>query len=411
MSEAVFRGHVEENLLHFGRLLRAVGLPIGSGQILDAVRAVEAVGVTRRDGVYWALAACFVRRREELAIFDEAFLLYFREPPDHKVDYFADFIAKSSIPRSSRKPQRSRRLQEARDRAGAAQADEAKKERIEFDVTMAASAAETFRTRDFEKMSVNEVRDAEAAIRKLLLATAKDRVKTRRLRAEEHGTKVDLRRTLRAMLRDGGDALPLRWRGPKTQPPPVIALCDVSGSMERYSRIVLHFLHALTRQRRRVSSFTFGTRLTNVTRRLRERDVDEALASIGNDVTDWAGGTRIGESLRVFNKVWSRRVLAQKGAVVLLITDGLERGDQAELRREIERLHKSCGRLVWLNPLLRYEGFEPLAAGVRTILANVDEFRPVHDLQSLEQLADVLAKAEPRGGASNPVRARRGPSP
>ena len=351
-----------------------------------------------------------MRRREELAVFDEAFLLYFREPPDHKVDYFADFIAKSSIPRPDRTPMRSRRVKEALERP-AAHADTPKNERIEFDVTMAASSAETLRTRDFEKMSVAEVRDAEAAIRKLLLATAKDSVKTRRLEAQSRGMRIDLRRTLRATLREGRDALPLRWRGPKTQPPPIIALCDVSGSMERYSRIVLHFLHALTRQRRRVSSFTFGTRLTNVTRRLRERDVDEALGSIGNDVTDWAGGTRIGESLRVFNKAWSRRVLGQKGAVVLLITDGLERGDQAELRREIERLHKSCGRLVWLNPLLRFDGFEPRAAGVKTILAHVDELRPVHDLRSLDQLADALAQPTPRVRASDPVTARHAPSP
>lgn len=391
MTEAVFRGHVEENLLHFGRVLRAAGLPVGTGQILDAVRAVEAVGVETRAGVYWALAACFVRRREELVVFDEAFQLYFREPPDHKVDYFADFIAKSSIPRSARAPLRSRRVKEALERPETGFADRPKTERVEFDVTMAASSAETLRTRDFEKMTADEVVRAHEAIRRLLLASAKETVKIRRLRPEAHGTRIDLRRTLRATLREGHHSIPLRWRGQKTQPPPIVALCDVSGSMERYSRIVLHFLHALTRQRRHVSSFTFGTRLTNVTRRLRERDVDEALGSVGTDVTDWAGGTRIGESLRVFNKVWSRRVLAQRGAIVLLITDGLERGDQAELRREIERLHKSCGRLVWLNPLLRFDGFEPRAAGVKTILAHVDEFRPVHHLESLEQLAAALA--------------------
>jgi uncharacterized protein with von Willebrand factor type A (vWA) domain len=293
-------------------------------------------------------------------------------------------IADSKIPRRTAPGRRSRRIDEAFQPQAKSTPNQ---ERTEFDLTMTASEVETFRTRDFEKMSANEVRAAEAAIKRMLLAPSK-RVKVRRT-VPGAGRRLDLRRMLRASLKT--DAIPLRFRGPKEIDPPLVALCDVSGSMERYSRMVLHFLHALTRHRGRVSSFVFGTRLTNITRRLRARDVDEALGAIGTDVTDWAGGTRIGDSLRVFNKVWSRRVLGPRGTTVLLITDGLERGDLATLEREIARLHRSCGRLIWLNPLLRYSEFEPLARGVRVILSQVDEFRPVHHLESLEQLAIALS--------------------
>lgn len=392
-ERARFHGHLGKNLLYFGRALRAAGLPIGSGQIVDATQAVEAVGVESRDVVYWALAACFVRRREELAVYDEAFTLFFRDPFAMSQALGA-LLSRTSIPDPSQKKaaRGSRRVAEAmaRARPNEAPTAERKEKRLELDVTMTASTAESLRTRDFEKMSAEEVREARAAIARMALP--RWTVKTRRLVPDARGARFDVRRTLQATLRAGGAAIPLRFRGLRERPPPLVAICDVSGSMERYSRMVLHFLHALTRSRPRVASFVFGTRLTNVTRALRERDVDEALGAVGREVTDWAGGTRIGESVRAFNKQWSRRVLGQ-GAIVLLITDGLERGDSALLAREIERLHKSCRRLVWLNPLLRYEGFEPRAAGVKAMLAHVDELRTVHHLDSLEDLARALGAA------------------
>lgn len=384
-------GQLEGNLLQFGRVLRAAGLPIGTGQILDAMRAVDAVGVETREGIYWALAACFVKRREELTTFDEAFTLFFRDHADQG-HYLRAMVDASQIPRSARpRDLGSRRVRDAMARRGAEPAAPTKaQERLDFDVTMAASTAETLRTRDFEKMSADEVRAAHEAIRRMSLHSTERTERTRRLGPDPRGLRFDLRRTLRATLREGRDSIPLRFRGYRTRPPAIVALCDVSGSMERYSRMVLHFLHALTRSRPRVSSFVFGTRLTNVTRWLRERDVDQALAAVGREVSDWAGGTRIGESLRVFNRVWSRRVLAHGAATVLLVTDGLERGDAELLRVEAERLHKSCRRLIWLNPLLRYEAFEPRAAGVRALVEHVDDFRAVHHLASLDQLAAVL---------------------
>jgi hypothetical protein len=226
-------------------------------------------------------------------------------------------------------------------------------------------------------------------------------VRTRRLAPHRHGHLIDIRRTLRASLKGGGDFIDLRFIGPKTKAPPLVALLDISGSMSQYSRIFLHFLHALTDARRRVSTFLFGTRLTNVTRSLRERDPDDALAACSASVPDWSGGTRIASSLRGFNKLWARRVLTQ-GAVVLLITDGLERDADDTLAFEIDRLHRSCRRLVWLNPLLRFEGFEARARGIRAMLPHVDEFRPIHNLESM---AGLVAALEHGGGRSGDPKA------
>ncbi len=196
---------------------------------------------------------------------------------------------------------------------------------------------------------------------------------------------------MRAALRSGHDVIPLKWKKRRRRHPPLVILCDISGSMSRYSRMLLHFLHAVTNDRDRVHSFLFGTRLTNVTRYLRYKDVDVAVEKVAANVVDWSGGTRIGACLRDFNGAWSRRVLGQ-GAVVLLISDGLDRDNAQGLEREVERLHKSCRRLIWLNPLLRYEGYEPRSLGARAIMPHVDEFRPVHNLNSLAQLSDVLSR-------------------
>jgi uncharacterized protein with von Willebrand factor type A (vWA) domain len=254
-------------------------------------------------------------------------------------------------------------------------------------------------------MSAGELREAEAAVAAMRLGVRE--VPTRRLRPDPRGERVDPRATLRAALRAGRDSIPLRWRSAAARPPAVVALCDVSGSMSRYSRMLLRFLHALARDRPAVHAFTFGTRLTNVSRFLRHRDPDQALAAVGRAVPDWEGGTRIGASLREFNLRWSRRLLGQ-GAVVLLVTDGLDREEARGIAEEAERLRRSCRRLLWLNPLLRFRGFEPRAAGVRAMLPHVDEFRPVHDLRSLAQLAEALSGGGPgRRGGDPPQRGPR----
>jgi uncharacterized protein with von Willebrand factor type A (vWA) domain len=254
-------------------------------------------------------------------------------------------------------------------------------------MVMTFSDVEMLRDKDFEQMTADELRRCRSIIARMQLDLAK--VATRRFRPDPRGQRIDLRRTLRDSVRGNAAVIPLARRARRRRPPPLVVLCDISGSMERYSRMFLQFLHTLTNARHRVHSFLFGTRLTNVTFALRQRDADRAFDNVGHEVKDWAGGTRIGACLRQFNREWSRRVLGQ-GAVVLLVSDGLDRDPSTNLAFEADRLHRSCRRLVWLNPLLRYDGFEPLATGIRTLLPHVDDFRPVHDLRSLEQLVEAL---------------------
>jgi uncharacterized protein with von Willebrand factor type A (vWA) domain len=290
----------------------------------------------------------------------------------------------------------SRRVAEAMAETAAATQDSGEAE-TEFDASLTWSQGETLRDKDFEQMSSAEIYEARAAIARMRLPIMD--VPTRRWRPDPAGARADMRASLRAAMRSGGDIIPLRKRKQQRRHPPLVILCDISGSMEVYSRLFLHFMHAITNDRDRVHTFLFGTRLTNITRYLRHRDVDLALDRVSGAVQDWAGGTRIGQCLHDFNRDWSRRVLGQ-GAVVLLISDGLDRDAGAGLGVEMQRLHKSCRRLIWLNPLLRYDAFEPRSLGVRAIMPHVDEFRPVHNLDSLQNLTDALGRQGGRPMAS-----------
>lgn len=385
-------GKLVDNIMHFGRALRAAGLPVGPGKVIDAIKAVEVGGITNRRDFYWILHAVFVNRRDQREIFDQAFHVFWRNP--QILERMLQVILpefRADVPDDKRE-EISRRVAEALQPPKApreTEGHEPDEENIEFDAAMTWSDREILRAMDFEKMSAEEVARAKVAVRTMRLPIME--VPTRRFRASEHGRKVDLRRTLRATMRSGGDEIPLQMKKRRMRHPPLVALCDISGSMSRYSRMLLHFMHAITSDRDRVHTFLFGTRLTNVTRYLRSRDVDDALAKVGANVDDWSGGTRIGHCLHEFNRYWGRRVLTQ-GAVVLLITDGLDREAGAGLTDEMERLHKSCRRLIWLNPLLRFDGFAPKSLGVRAILPHVDDFRTVHSLDSLEQLADAIGR-------------------
>jgi uncharacterized protein with von Willebrand factor type A (vWA) domain len=265
---------------------------------------------------------------------------------------------------------------------------ESERQRAAIDAVMTWSPRELFATRDFDEMSNDEIAEAKRIVARMRLPFGL--VRTRRTRSDARGARVDVRATFRASVRSGGQLIPLRFCAPRYRPPPLCVLCDISGSMDRYSRMLLVFVQALASDRDRVSCFVFGTRLTNVTRHLRHRDVDVALAAIGTAAGDWGGGTRIGHCLAEFNLRWSRRVLGQ-GAVVLLVTDGLDRDDARGIDEQMERLHKSCRYLVWLNPLLRFSSFEARTAGARAIAPHVDEHRPVHDLKSLGELARALS--------------------
>jgi uncharacterized protein with von Willebrand factor type A (vWA) domain len=271
----------------------------------------------------------------------------------------------------------------------------------QVDAALTVSEQERLQTMDFEAMSAGEIAEAKAEIRKLILPL--DLRPTRRLRPDPLGPKVDLRRTIRENRRQGGEILLISRSRRVTRPPPLVVLCDISGSMARYAQILLHFLHAVTNDRDRVSVFLFGTRLTNITRQLRHRDPEVAFQMVAHVVPDWSGGTRIGEALERFNRDWSRRVLGQ-GAVVLLITDGLDRDGARHLSENMDRLHRSCTRLIWLNPLLRWAGFQPKSQGIRAMLPYVDEFRPVHNLASLRELVDLLSRPAPLRRADEPWR-------
>jgi uncharacterized protein with von Willebrand factor type A (vWA) domain len=258
----------------------------------------------------------------------------------------------------------------------------------QHDMTFTVSERERLAEMDFEAMSAAEIAAAKQEIRRLTLPL--DERRTRRFRPDPFGPVADLRATVRQSLRTGGEILDLARRRRITRPPPLVVLCDISGSMARYAQIMLHFLHAVANERDRVHTFLFGTRLTNVTRQLKHRDPEVAFEMISHIVPDWSGGTRIGESLDLFNRLWGRRVLGQ-GAVVLLITDGLDREGARGIAEATGRLRGSCRRLIWLNPLLRFAGFQPKSQGIRAMLPHVDDFRPVHNLNSLRELVATLS--------------------
>jgi uncharacterized protein with von Willebrand factor type A (vWA) domain len=385
-------GKLATNIVHFARTLRTAGLRVGPGQVLRAIEAVEAAGLRKRDDFYWTLHSVFVNRRDQREIFDQAFHVYWRNP--RLLEKMMEMLLPQvGVPtEQDDRKQLSRRLQEAlQPGRGEAPPDEGEPPEVEVEATFTVSDREILQHRDFEQMSQAEIDDALRAIARMRLPVPERR--TRRFRPARRGPRVDFRASLRRALRPEG-LTELRRREPRRRPPPLVVLCDISGSMARYTRMFLHFMHTITNDRDRVFCFTFGTRLTNVTRSLRYRDVDIALAKASAQVEDWSGGTRIGQSLHEFNNKWSRRVLGQ-GAVVVLITDGLDREGGDGLAAEMERLHKSCSRLVWLNPLLRYGAYEPKSQGNKAMLPHVDEFRPVHNLESLAGLIAALGAVTP----------------
>jgi hypothetical protein len=387
MAQVHEQGRLAENILYFARALRAAGIPVGSGAVLDALEAISVARVGDREDFYWMLHAVFVKRHEHTILFDQAFRIFFR-----KRGYIEKLIASMlpEVAKTAPKPPApgAQRVQQAL--LGGLNAREDKPE-VEIDARLTVSDREVLQKKDFAQMSAAEIAAAKQAIARLALPL--DMVRTRRMAPSRRGHLIDIRRTLRASMKAGGALIDLKYLGPREKEPPIVALLDISGSMSQYTRLFLHFLHSITDARKRVTTFLFGTRLTNVTRAIRARDPDEALAACSAHVVDWSGGTRIASSLREFNKSWSRRVLTQ-GAVVLLISDGLERDADDTLSFEMDRLHRSCRRLIWLNPLLRFEGFEARAKGVRTMLSHVDELRPIHNLESMAGLVRALSGAQ-----------------
>jgi uncharacterized protein len=370
------------NVMQFARILRRAGLPIGPGKVITALEALQVIDIGNRDDVFWALHAVLVKRHAHSELFRLAFERFWTLPAPGAGENSMDELAKPHNVEPEVTPQ-PRRLDDA---FGVPSPRGETIPYTEQDTAVSWSAAEHLRAQDFETMSADEWFEAKRLIANLRLPIPE--VTTRRFRGAHSGSRIDMRATMRAMVCSGG-LIDLHHKRPVKRHSPLVVLCDISGSMSAYARMLLHFLHAITNDRDRVHTFLFGTRLTNVSRHMAHRDPDDAVARVSGAVEDWSGGTRIGATLREFNRYWSRRVLGQ-GAMVLLISDGLDRDGGEGLDAEMRRLHHSCRRLIWLNPLLRYEAFEPKSAGIRAMLPHVDDFRPVHNLDSLAALVSAL---------------------
>ena len=378
----LLQGSLAENIMLFARLLRATGMPVGTGSVLNAIRAVSLIGIESQQDLHTVLLCQFVSRRERMPVFDQTFALFWRNPK------LMEKLMGAMLPTlQSDQDQQPliRRLGEALS-SGNTQSSGQDEEQVELQANLSASESEILQSRDFEQMSESELQVAKKMLKHLKLPMKP--IQTRRHQASVSRAHIDMRRTMQNSLRNS-ELIPLQFKRQITRPPAIIVLCDISGSMAQYSRMFLHFMHAMTNNGNRVHSFLFGTRLTNISRYLRNKDVDLALEETAKAVEDWSGGTRIGFCLKQFNQHWSRRMLGQ-GAVVILLTDGLDRGEGPELGKQMERLSKSCRQLVWLNPLLRYKKFEPRAEGVRIMLPYVDVFRSAHNINSLAELPALL---------------------
>ena len=376
-------GQLLHNLILFGRLLRALGMDVNPGRMMDLVQALEHVNLARKSDFFYTARSLLVHDREDLPLFEQAFELFWQAPREKTI---FDELFKFR-PESGKQPPiiTAPPLQEPEPN-GRPQNEDVDDEDVQqvVEVTRTYSTREVLRRKDFGELTQEEVQAVKRFMAQMVWELGLRR--TRRQRSGR-GQRLDLRRSLRRNLRYGGELIEWPSRQFKYKPRPLIVIADISGSMERYTRLLLHFIYSLAKGlAQEVEAFVFSTRLTRITRQLRGREIDRALEEVSREVTDWSGGTRIGDALKTFNFEWGRRVLG-RGAVVLLISDGWDRGDPVLLKKEIGRLQRSCHRLVWLNPLLGSEEYEPLTRGMQASLPYIDDFLPVHNLASLEDLA------------------------
>jgi hypothetical protein len=396
-------GHLADNVVHFARVLRAAGVPVGTDRALLALQALQVAGIASRRDFHAVLASCLIDRAEHRELFEQAFHVFWKDP-DLLGQMMRMLLPEVTSKAGGAPPPEHRRLAEALFQGEQPPAPSAPppEQRLEIDAQLSWSEREQLRKTDFDTMSAAEWIAARRMLQQLEPFLV--RLATRRSRPATRGTRIDLRAALRTAARQGGAFAALPRRERLRRPAPLVALVDISGSVSRYSRMFLHFLHALTNADLRIHAFVFGTRLTPVTRALRARDPDVAVAAVVAAVDDWSGGTRIAACLKTFNVQWARRVLSGS-PTVLLMTDGLEQGDIALLESQVERLAKSCRQLVWLNPLLRYDAFEPKARGIRAMLPHVDRMVAAHNIDSLAGLARLLAQQN-AGRAPSPARGR-----
>jgi len=386
VQQANESGKLADNIMHFARLLRSTGMPVGSDRVLNAIRGVQEIGIGSREEFYWTLFASLVSRQDQRQIFNQAFHIFWRNP--HILEkLLGAMLPTIRVEEQAEQEELSRRLAEAMAENQERLSEQHEDDQLEVDASLTFSSEESLREKDFEKMTALELLQARRAIARFKMTIRE--IPTRRFKPGERGAAIDMRATLRSSLRHEA-IIPLRYKVRRRRHPPLVFICDISGSMSLYSRMFLHFMHAMTNDRDRVHAFVFATRLSNISYQLRQRDVDQALEGVTGTVQDWSGGTRIGSCLKYFNNVWSRRVMGQ-GAVTILVTDGLDRESPEGLDAQMERLAKSSRQLIWLNPLLRYTEFEPRAQGIRVMLPYVDQFRSAHNLNSLDDLVTALS--------------------
>jgi hypothetical protein len=373
--------------LLFGRLLRRLGMDVNAGRMLDLMQALEHIKIGRKNDFYHTARSLLVHRREDLRFFDQAFELFWRKPADEGATLALSELDGQAPLRQP--PNRQKPLFHASITSSPSTGQPEQSESSRPQIVQTYSDVEILRHKDFAEMNLAELKRARELIAELVWQLGERRTRRKQPGA---GTLFDLRRTLRRNLKYGGEVLKWARREPKFKPRPLVVIADISGSMERYTNLLLQFIYSLSSGLDQVEAFVFSTRLTRISKQLHHRDAERALREVASAVTDWAGGTRIGEALKDFNFNWGRRVLG-RGAVVMIISDGWDRGEIPLLRQEMARLSLSSHRLIWLNPLLGHEGYEPLTQGMSTALPYVDDFLPVHNLVSLEQLGKVLARS------------------
>jgi uncharacterized protein with von Willebrand factor type A (vWA) domain len=402
-SSAEPAGHILPNLLRFAEMLRRLGLDVGSGNVLDLVRSMDYVQMGRRDEFYQAARSIFIHRKQDIPIFDEAFQVFWRKPATGSTDMDLRTLGEQRRTRTQLNAGNDDEPDDPPTRDS--EADDEPEHRV--DLTRTYSSREVLRQKDFAEFTGREMAEARGMMAHLAWDLGQRR--TRRM-AVGGGNYLDLRRTMRRSLKYGGEFFELATKAPKDKPRSLVLICDVSGSMERYTRMLLHFIHTVASGLDRLEAFLFATRLTRITRHLRYRSVDQAITEVSQAVPDWAGGTRIGDAIKTFNYQWLRRVMRGQ-AIVLIISDGWDRGEPELLAREISRLQRSCHRLIWLNPLLGSPGYQPLTRGMQAALPYIDDFLPVHNLTSLEALAQRLSTLPPERGTPAVYRPSRVPEP
>ncbi len=407
-------------LTEFGRILWEVGINVGPGQMLDLAETLRYVDLTSKEEFYDTLKCCLLTKHEQEPVFNQMFEYYWfvRDKPDKKKD-----DKKGAAKRQQRQlrlpPSERKRLAEHMNSAeqkkeGATELRQNNKRRAQDDDQRdddmgnpqgtAYTAIEYLRKKDFENFTWEEVQEA-----KKLMAEMRWHLgmrPTRRKAPAKKGSYPDMRRIVRRNLKYGAELIELTWRKTKIKPRPLVIICDISGSMSLYSRLLLHFVHTISNGLMNAEAFVFGTRLTRITRQLKRRDVDDAVRDVSKSVQDWSGGTRIGDALHFFNHFWARRVLG-RGAVVLIISDGWDRGESDVLSVEMDRLQHSCHRLIWLNPLLGSPDYRPLTIGMKTALPFIDNFLPVHNLDSLISLGNLLSSIDDSRPERSPAARRK----